>query len=420
MSSSWLFTAPWLLVEPWELLPDAAVLVQGDTIRELGKAASLARAVDRQTSIIPLDNCLLMPGLINAHCHLELSSLAALCPPEPAAFIPWVIELIAAKRKLAAADFCRAAATGQEKLLAAGTTTVGDFCSLDLAATFAREPARLRQVRYFEVIGRRPEGEQTILASLAAALDHPDSQENNLVLPGVAAHAPYTVSLALQRQLRQLARSRGRPHAIHLGESPAEKEFFLRGTGPIRDRLYPFVGWDGCEPESRGRDSIDLLLEHALLGRTAAVHLGTATRRQLQKLAAVDCRPILCPRSNYNLGNPLPDVPAMLDAGLAPALGTDSLASTPSLDLWEEMRFLAARFPAMAATDLLKMATVHGAAALGLGSRTGRLAAGWTADLIAVRLDFQGTPTATKLLATTSTAQVALVMVAGKIKKRPR
>jgi len=420
VNSAWLLTAPWLLTEAWQLVPHGAVLVHGATIAASGPAAAVRQAAGREAVHLDLDDCLLMPGLVNAHCHLELSALGHLCPARPTAFIPWVTKLIAAKKKLAAADYQAAVAAGQEMLLAAGTTTVGDFCSLGLAASHHLVRPRLRQVRFLEVIGRQAEAEAAVCGELAAALERLAAAPGGLVRPGIAPHAPYTVSLARQRRLLGLARQLNMPYAIHLGESPAEKEYFLTGRGPVSDQLYPLVGWEGLAPEEKGRDSIDLLLSRNLLGEAIVVHLGTATTTQLQRLATAGCRPVVCPRSNHNLGNPLPDVPALLAAGLQPALGTDSLASTGSLSLWDEMRFLADRFPSLAAADLLRLATTNGAATLGLDRQLGRLTSGLAADLIAVRTTSRRPPTPEKLLAATGNREIALVMVAGDIKKRPQ
>jgi 5-methylthioadenosine/S-adenosylhomocysteine deaminase len=377
-------------------LADAGILITGNRITAVGSRSELRRrfpaVAERHYS-----GSLLLPGLINAHCHLELSCLRHLCPEDRADidFIDWILTVIAAKRQSTPEDTARGIDQGLDELAAAGTTSIGDHRS---PGWFMWEPQgtkqpRPRQVHFLEIIAGDPARAGTELAAVQerlALLPCGSNAAENTTLaaagcrPGIAPHAPYTVSLPLLAGLRKLAARKQLPVSLHLGETEAEREFFLRGSGPISDRLYPRVGWEQLRHGGFGRDAIDWLLDHLAIADLAAVHLGTANQRQLARLAKRNIVPVVCARSNQRLGNPLPDLETMLTLTPGPALGTDSRASVPSLDPWDELRFLRRVYPTVTADQLLTMATVNGARALGLATETGRLAAGYYADVLVI------------------------------------
>ncbi len=418
MSGRYLITAPWVMPRPGKIIANGAVLIEKNRITQVAPANEIPARSAHDSIRICQKDCLLMPGLVNAHCHLELTELANLCPvPGTVDFIDWILSVIAAKKVTPAQTLRTGLATGQQLLLKSGTTCVGDLRSPEIFQSPGTLPSILRAIHFLEIIGQAPL-KQLQLLELLADKGAIAPGKNPLVQSGIAPHSPYTVSLPLLKQLIIEAEKQKLPVTIHLGESVAETRFFHDGQGPIVEKLYPYVGWQKLTPSAYGKDSIDVLLGGKVIHNLSAVHLGTARRNQLRQFAQLSIKPIICLRSNQTLGNPLPDLPAMLDVGLSPALGTDSLASVNSLSLWDEMRCLSKAFPRIPAISILAMATINGAAALGLENSTGRLEAGYEADLIAVQIkSAQHFPDLEELIQNTENQNIRLVMVGGEIEK---
>jgi len=201
-----------------------------------------------------------------------------------------------------------------------------------------------------------------------------------------AGHAPHTASPSLLRHVKETDRRLGCRFSLHLGESKEEMEFLATGKGEWAEFLQEmgrdFSSW-GCW----GRGPVELAAQLGLLdGDTLAVHCLLVTPEEVELLARTGSRLCLCPRSNWSLHGRLPDIPAFLKAGLAPALGTDSLASTESLSMFDEMRFVACRYPMLSPDTILAMATVNGARGLGRPD-LGIISPGQTARLIYVDLE---------------------------------
>lgn len=400
------------MAHPGKIIANGAVLIEKSRIIKVVPAHEISAGSTHNSIRICQNDCLLMPGLVNAHCHLELTEFAHLCPvPGTVDFVDWILSVIEDKKGTPKETFRTGLTTGQQFLLKSGTTCVGDLRSPEIFQSPEISANILRAVHFLEIIGHHPQKQLQLLELLA------DKGSNPLVQPGIAPHTPYTVSLPLLKQLIIEAERRKLPVTIHLGESLAESRFFRDGQGPVAEKLYPHVGWQELIPPAYGKDSIDVLLENRIIHNLSAVHLGTARKEQLKQFTQLAIKPILCLRSNHTLGNPLPDLPSMFDYGLSPALGTDSLASVSSLSLWDEMRFIAKTFPGIPAISLLTMATINGAAALGLGNTTGRLEPGYDADLIAVQIQSpRHSPDLDKLIKNTENRNIRLVMVGGEIK----
>ena len=205
----------------------------------------------------------------------------------------------------------------------------------------------------------------------------------------MAGHAPHTSSPDLLRFLKYHTLSRQLPFSIHVAESRDETEFITTGQG----RWASFLGERGIDCSAwplPSRSPVQYLNDLGLLDPlTIAVHLLNVDETDLNIIARTGAVPVLCPRSNMNLHSMLPDLPLMLKYGsakLKPALGTDSLASTDSLNMFDEMAFIARQFPQIKPSDILAMATINGAHALGYGSAAGSLEKGKTACFLYIPL----------------------------------
>jgi aminodeoxyfutalosine deaminase len=368
---------------------NGAVLVDGGSIQAIGPFAALsdhftsARAVD-------LGDSALVPAAVNTHTHLELTGFAARIP-EGLEFTEWILELIRIRRQCTVEDLAQAAAEGAAMARAAGTSAIGEISSLGLAV----EPLLrngLRGIVYFELLGVDPaqapdllrRGQERIRAWRA------DYGEGQLRF-GLSLHAPYTVSTELFRLATRWCEEEGVPLSIHTAESPAESEWLTDHTGPITERLYRSLGLP-LNPAGPPRCSPVAYLDWlgVLAVRPLLAHGVQVDHVDLVRLAATQTPVAHCPRSNARLRCGRLPYSAYRAAGVRMSLGTDSLASSPSLSVWEELAFAydthAAAGQPPAPADMLRTATLGGAEALGLAGELGSLAVGKRAEMVCTPL----------------------------------
>jgi cytosine/adenosine deaminase-related metal-dependent hydrolase len=368
--------ASWVVPVDGPPIKDGRVLVEGDRVAWLGPAGDPAAP---QGPVRDLGPGVLLPGLVNAHCHLELSQLAGQTPLGEG-FVPWVESVVAARGR-PGEDAVRARAEAIRSLEERGTVAVGDVSNtlghLDLLAA-----SRLRSVVFLELLAWDPARAEATLTwaeeRLAAAARTPT--------PGVevrlAAHAPHSVSPELFARLVE----RGGVASIHLAESREECRFLAEGDGPwagfLERRGLGHVSFrpPGTSPVEYV-DGLGLL--HPSLVVVHAVQVGEEDRGRLARRGVSVA---LCPRSNRNLGVGTADVPALLASGVRLCLGTDSLASVETLDVLDDAVLLTRQFPGLDPAAVVRMATAGGAEALGLDD-LGTIAPGKRAALV-----FAGAP----------------------------
>lgn len=365
-----------------------------------------------------LGEAALLPGLVNAHTHLELSWMAGLVPPAES-MDAWIRKLMSVRRSGAPGGLegeLLAARNAAAAMRATGTVLIGDV-SNTLTTPGVIAEAGLGGVVFHELIGfnhpdpagavqdahektARPRQEMTPAVSKSR-------ETTPEVVFSVVAHAPYSVSPAL---FREIANSRQRaPLSVHLAESAEEIEFLRAGRGPIRDMLETLGVWtdDWKVPQCDPVEYIDRLgyLQRGTLV-VHAVHLADAALERLRKAGAVV---VTCPRSNLWVGSGPPRLSHFYSAKLPVAVGTDSLASTPTLNLFDELREMRRLAPEITAGTLLESATRVGAAALGFGDHYGTLAAGKRASLVAIRLPTGVTDVEEHLVTSVRDADIALI-----------
>ena len=366
------YRAAWVLPVVAPPIRDGWVLVGDGRVVDLGGGIPPAGVVD-------LGDAAILPGLVNAHTHLELSGLAGQVPP--AASMPvWVCDLLARRRLEPPPPGPIVEAIGEARR--AGTALLGDVSnSLATVSPLAASP--LAAVVFHELVGFNLRDPDRLVADAARALDAlaggPDVQVS------LAAHAPYSCAPGLFRAVR--AWLDGRREAItslHLGESPEELRFLADGTGPWRELLEALHAWNpawtppGTDPVSYV-DGLGFLDERVL-----AVHGVQLDEAALGRLAARGTTLVTCPRSNRWVGVGPPPIDRFYRAGVRVAFGTDSLASVSDLNLFAELAEARRLAPGVPARTLLASATRDGAAALGHADRFGAIEAGRRAALIAV------------------------------------
>ena len=352
--------AGWVVADPETVLRDGWVRTQGGRIVEVGAGPVREPSVDHGPGI-------LMPATINAHTHLELSGLKGRVRTT-AGFGAWVADLIEQRDRIGPDRLRRAAADGIESLTAAGCAAVGEISTLGLTRDLLARSG-LGGVYFREYLGNGP------------ALDDPLEGELRRPAPppagfSLAGHGPHTTSPALLRALKAATRRAGTMFSIHLDESDDERELITTGRGAWAG----FLRSRGIDPGDWGLPAPSPTAHLSRIGvldaRTLAVHLIGASASDLETLARHRVKVCVCPRSNRTLHGRQPDLPALLAAGLAPCLGTDSLASAETLDPADEMAEAARAYPSVAPETIFAMATVNGAEALNIDRDFGTLAPG--------------------------------------------
>jgi cytosine/adenosine deaminase-related metal-dependent hydrolase len=328
---------------------------------------------------IDLGAAALLPGLVNAHTHLELSWMRNQVPP--AASMPaWAARLMALRRTVTTEPPAPILEAVRE-VRAAGTSLVGDVGNT-LAAYEPLADSDLAGALFREVLGFSAPAPVDLVASVRAQLD--ELMPIAWLRPSIVPHAPYSVSPELFRAIAAV--SGDRPMSVHLGESAEEVQLLREGTGAWRDLLAELGVWSdrwvppGCGP-------VEYLERLGLVGpHLLAVHGTQFTRDDLACLAAARATVVTCPRSNQWTGAGVPPIDEFYASGVRVAIGTDSLASVPDLNPFAELSAVRRLAPHVPAAMLLSSATRHGAAALGFAADYGTIEPGKLADLIAVRL----------------------------------
>jgi cytosine/adenosine deaminase-related metal-dependent hydrolase len=354
-----------LLAASWVVPVTAPPIRDGRVAVDAGRIVWVGRPGDPgepEGSVRDLGAGVLMPGLVNAHCHLELTGLrGALAayldgPHRGSRFVPWVREMLRARGRLEPAAAREATRQGIEELGSTGTVAVGDV-SNELGHLDLLDESGLDAVVFYELIGWDPARADQVLALAEGRVDQVREERVEVRL---AAHAPYSVSAALFALLV----SRGGPASVHLAESPEETRFLRDGGGELAAFLEERVGRVAFDPPGtspvRYLDSLG-----ALRPGVVAAHCVQVDPEDRALLAERGGHVAVCPRSNRNLGIESAPVPEMLRAGVRLCLGTDSAASVGTLDLMQDVAALRREFPDLDPAVVVRMATAGGAEALG-------------------------------------------------------
>ncbi|MHB1310379.1 MAG: amidohydrolase family protein [Gemmatimonadaceae bacterium] len=379
------YHARWVLPIASAPIEHGTVVVDDDRIAWVGPTAEAPPGGSDDS----LGEAVLMPGLVNAHTHLELTVMRGFLEDLP--FFDWVRTLTRARRHvLDDAALLDSARLGVVEGLRAGITTFADTGDSPAAFDALRELGA-RGIAYREVFGPAPGQVADSLAGLRAKVEAMRLHETPLVRVGVSPHAPYSVSDALFAAVAAYAAAEGLPVAVHIAEGEDESLLVERGQGPFAE----FLRGRGLEVEPRARSPITLLERCGVLAvRPLLIHAVRADAPDIAAMARHRCGVAHCPASNAKLAHGVAPLTDLLDAGLDVGLGSDSMASNNRMDILGEGRLAAfqqrgrpRRADALPAARILELATLGGARALGLGDRIGALEAGRQADLTAFALD---------------------------------
>jgi aminodeoxyfutalosine deaminase len=362
-------------------ISDGAVVIDGNTIT----AVCASSDIQITGPVLDLGKHVLMPGLVNAHCHLDFTMMRSAISPQRT-FTDWIRRINALKRSLSDDDYRAAIAKGFAELRKWGTTTVANIESFPELLIGMEKPP-IRTWWFFEMIDVRHR--ETSEDVVSGAMSFFEKNGDWLGGFGLSPHAPYTASGRLFELTAKVAQKLGMRVTAHVAESHEEWQMFKDGSGAMYDFLLRLGRWMyDCHHD---RTPLAHVAHHGCFDGEGwlLAHMNELDASDFALLASLppNRRPsvVHCPNSHrYFSHNPFP-MRKLMEIGIPICLGTDSLASTDSLSLFEEMRTLAKREPWLGAPDILQMATCNGAAALGLNA--GKICVGAVADLIALPYD---------------------------------
>ncbi len=368
--------ARWVLPVGAPPLRDATVVLDDTRIHWVGPRAAAPPADVEQD----LGDAVLLPGLVNAHTHLDLAPFAGRALPRD--FPAWIRALVGTLNDAPTVILQRGAEWAARDQLAHGVTTVADTAPNRFAFDALRRVG-LRGIAYREVFGPEPAHAPLALRALHEAVTDMRRDATDLVRVGVSPHAPYSVADPLYRAVATYARAEALPVAVHIAESSAESALVRDGTGPFAAYLRDLRG---IAVTARAASPIALLdaLE-VLSARPLCIHAVQVEADDIARLADRGASVAHCPCSNAWFGHGRSPVAAFRAHGIAVGLGTDSIASNAQVRVRREAR--AAADDTLTSAQRLALATHGGAEALGLGTVIGRIAPGFEADLVAFAVD---------------------------------
>jgi cytosine/adenosine deaminase-related metal-dependent hydrolase len=368
-------------------IENGAILISGNKIRAVGSWEDLKSEADEK--ILDLGEVILLPGLVNAHCHLDYTDMAGELPP-PKTFTDWIPLITAAKTAWSYSEYAHSWLHGAHMLLKTGTTTVADIEAMPDLLPEVWDATPLRVFSFLEMTGIRARRDPKEI--LQEAVGKIDSLKHARSSASISPHAPYSTLPELLRLGAGLARKKKWRITTHVAESEEEFEMFTRARGKMFDWL-----------KRNERDNSDCGLgspvkhfaRHKMLGENLiAAHVNLLAHGDAKLLGKHRVHVVHCPRSHAYFRHPPFLRERLANAGVNLCLGTDSLATTrkigkqkPELNMFEEMRLLADSDKTLSPEEILCMATVNGARALGLAGQAGELCKNASADLIAIPFD---------------------------------
>lgn len=380
-----------IIVNPWKIIENGYIAVVDNTIVDVGSYSSkkiadiylsspIITSNTQSEKVIDHGDGILMPALINAHTHFELSALKGKIPFDKG-FNNWVKELITQRENLGVDILIKEAQKAIKDSVESGTLIAGEISTLGITKDIFKN-SDIYGVWFQEYLGELTNEIQTSsISGLNISTSNsstPNSsspnrfeekikseEQNKRKFISTAGHAPHTTSTDLLKLLKNKAERTKLPFSIHLAESDDETEFITTKKGSwaefLKQRGIDFSKWN-----LPSRSPVQYLNDLGVLDNlTLIVHLINIDIKDIEIIKKTGAKPVICPRSNFNLHKKIPDIPLFLKYGLKPALGTDSLASTETLNMFDEMAFAASKFPQINPSDILAMATINSASALG-------------------------------------------------------
>jgi len=423
-----LLTAKYVLPVSAHHIDDGAILVRDDRIVAVGTRAELV-AAHPEEEIRDFGLAVLMPGFVDVHTHLEYSVFRGAVDDAP--YTAWKMQVQSKEARLSPEDWMDSAILGAMEAVGSGITTIADITTSGNSVRAAKEIG-LAGVVYREVSSMDKSQVAGRMADAASDIERwRETAAGAPIEIGIAPHSPYTCHPSLFTAAADLAIERDLPVAIHLAGSRDEYDFVRYGSSNLAQDFREQSGWRDVAWMPTGVSPVQYVLQWGLFDvpRVLAVHCVQVDEHDIDVLARHNVAVAHCPRCNAKLGMGIAPLKAFFEHGLTVGLGTDSPASNNTVDPFDEMRIglLLQRgvtgesdfYRYFTARTFIRLATIHGARALGLEDEIGSLEAGKRADIIAVDLSSSPhmVPTAdpySALVHTANQKDVLATMVAGR------
>ncbi|WP_419192610.1 amidohydrolase family protein [Kolteria novifilia] len=391
------YRARWTIPISQPPIAGGSIAIANGRIQELGESRQQPDAID-------LGDVAILPGLVNAHAHLDLPTLPQI--EADASFTRWLSHVVAWRRSASNSLVRSTIETGLAEVVQSGTTLVGDITTSSSADELLAASG-IGSLRFREVLGLSPARYEPLWNTAGETLGGPDTS--------LSLHAPFSTSRELYRRVN--ADSFSHPIATHWMETREEREFLRSGRGPIHDFLDSVGAIHGLSPAELPCEDWSDYLDGPGNVRWILVHGNYISHAEITRLASPPFRErvagvVYCPRTHARFRHAPHPFEQLMEAGIPVALGTDSRASSPNLSLFDEGRFLAEIARDLDPRKILAMMTLHGARVLGREATCGALETGKSADLTIVKLpvDSRDDPAASVLH---PDAQVVGTMVGG-------
>ncbi len=393
-----LYKAKWIIPVDAPPIESGAILVDAGRLVAVGEQRAVSSAAPSGTAQHDLGEAMIVPGLVNAHAHLDLTCYRGMLPAGP--LFPWLDALIALRRRPGSFQAeQRSVLQGAAESLALGVTLIGDISrSPSTASALANSP--IRKVCFLELIsgaGQRPFDVPTLIEGL-------DSIQTGAIpgclMPGVSPHSPYTVTADDLVSTLRLARERAIPSTIHYLETVDEIEWLAGRDGAIGQFLLRVNS-----PNADAGPSIAAAIASPEfeVARPLLAHVNYPSDEEITRISRSGASVVWCPRAHAYYGHREHRWRDMLAAGINVCIGTDSAACVPSMSILDELREIRRSAPEIDIGELLRIGTLGGAAALGMAEETGSLAVGKRADFVV--FESHGNTAADSLVAMTDGAE---------------
>lgn len=337
---------------------------------------------------------ILMPGLVNAHCYLALTSFyetnraIITDQPETGDYIDWLISTIKFRKSSATANIIASTQKGAAQVIDAGTTCIGDSTTFEGTYKILDEMG-LRSIIYNQIYSGKMDTAQELFENALALVEkYFNPSKDARITAGFYPTAPYLLSKNLLKIISQHAINSSVPIKIHASESFAEMEFFFDSKGPIGEKLFPAIGWTGELPPSHLKTPIDYLDGIGFLKASPAIIGGMhLSNKCIPHLSKNMCSIMHCPTNNNFFGHGSFPLKKLRENGIPIGLGTGAPHRPQPFSMWEEMReVLRSTSDSPTPKEIMQMATIGSAKTLGLENQIGTLEAGKRADYIIVDL----------------------------------
>lgn len=386
-----LLSADWVLPVTNKPIKKGSLLIEDGKIKAIGPYKELCSQYPNH-EIFDFPSAVIMPGFVDLHTHLEYSVFRGACDDLPYSY--WKMQVTEKSRNLDQEDWLLSAKLGALETILSGITTINDITDTG-ASLAAVSEVKLKGIIYYEIIGMNEKESSQIMAKASKEIkDWNKAVDEKYVQIGIAPHSPYSVSPQLIQAVSRYALEEGLKTSIHLSGSRDEFNFVKYAQGPLATEYRELVGWDNLLWQPTGVTPVKYLEQWDILETDiCAVHCVQLEERDFDIIQKYDVGIAYCPKCNAKLGGGIAPLPKFIDRNLRIGIGTDSPASSNTMDFFDEMRIglllqrgVNQSIENFEAERFVEMATIGGAKVMGWEDRIGSLEVGKDADIIAVDL----------------------------------